>query len=112
MVSDISEATNEQTNGISQVNIAVSQMDEMTQQNAALVEQATAASEAMAEQAQGMSTMVSFFALPGNATAAAAAGGVSAPAPAPVENFQAATNGSASNSDLSFTSGGDEWKEF
>ncbi|MBV1915333.1 MAG: PAS domain-containing protein [Pseudomonadales bacterium] len=109
MVNDISEATTEQTNGISQVNIAVSQMDEMTQQNAALVEQATAASEAMAEQAQGMSTMVSFFTLPGHAASAAAGGVVSAPvASEPVSSAEH----HAVNSDLSFTSGGDEWEEF
>ena len=107
MVNDISEATAEQTNGISQVNIAVSQMDEMTQQNAALVEQATAASEAMAEQAQGMSTMVSFFTLPGHAAVAAAGGTV-----APAAQVQSAPAEHAASSDISFTSGGDEWEEF
>jgi methyl-accepting chemotaxis protein len=106
MVGDISEATNEQTNGISQVNIAVSQMDEMTQQNAALVEQATAASEAMAEQAQGMSTMVSFFTLPRNATAVAAGANVS------VDSTRPRLSNNTSNSNLSFSSGGDEWEEF
>jgi len=43
------------------VNVAVTQMDSMTQQNAALVEQAAAASEAMAEQAKKMQSLLSFF---------------------------------------------------
>ncbi|MBL4583528.1 MAG: methyl-accepting chemotaxis protein, partial [Pseudomonadales bacterium] len=110
MVNDISEATAEQTNGIAQVNIAVAQMDEMTQQNAALVEEATAASEAMAEQAQGMSKMVSFFALPAHAASAAAGGG--AAMSAPVAARGAPQGKAAGKSDVSFTSTGDEWEEF
>ncbi len=61
MMSDINTAAQEQTSGIEQVNTAVSQMDEMTQQNAALVEEASAAGEAMAEQARNMSSMMDFF---------------------------------------------------
>jgi methyl-accepting chemotaxis protein len=52
IVAEIAAASREQSIGIEQVNKAVTQMDEMTQQNAALVEQATAASHAMAEQAR------------------------------------------------------------
>ncbi len=58
---DIAEAAKEQTSGIEQVNTAVSQMDSMTQKNAALVEEATAASEAMADNARDMNRVVSFF---------------------------------------------------
>ena len=61
MISDISEASIEQSAGIEQVNKAVAQMDEMTQQNAALVEQASAASESMAEQANSMRQLLEFF---------------------------------------------------
>ncbi|BFM16561.1 hypothetical protein R50073_27440 [Maricurvus nonylphenolicus] len=61
MMRDISDAAQEQTSGIEQVNTAVSQMDEMTQQNAALVEEASAAGEAMAEQARNMNVMMDFF---------------------------------------------------
>ena len=61
MMKEISEAAQEQTSGIDQVNTAISQMDDMTQQNAALVEEASAAGEAMAEQARGMNTMMDFF---------------------------------------------------
>ncbi len=63
MIAEISNASTEQTSGIEQINQAVSQMDEMTQQNAALVEEASAASEAMSEQAGNMSKLVGFFKL-------------------------------------------------
>ena len=61
MVREISSSAMEQSNGIEQVNKAVSQMDDMTQQNAALVEQATAAGETMAEQARRLSQLMAFF---------------------------------------------------
>ncbi|QRM18724.1 PAS domain S-box protein [Dechloromonas sp. TW-R-39-2] len=51
LVTNIAEASKEQSTGIDQVTNAVSQMDEATQQNAALVEQAAAAAEALEEQA-------------------------------------------------------------
>ena len=51
------------TTGIEQINIAVTQMDEVTQQNAALVEQASAAAQAMAEQAESLRTTVEVFKL-------------------------------------------------
>ncbi len=62
-IAQIADSAQEQTQGIDQVNRAVGQMDEMTQQNAALVEQASASSESMAEQARNMSQLVSFFTL-------------------------------------------------
>ncbi|MFT7133989.1 MAG: methyl-accepting chemotaxis protein [Cyclobacteriaceae bacterium] len=61
MIADITSAAQEQTSGIEQVNTAVSQMDEMTQQNAALVEEATTASQAVAEQATNMAKMMELF---------------------------------------------------
>lgn len=66
---DISSAAAEQTDGIEQINKAVGQMDEMTQQNAALVEQASAASENMAEQAKKMRELMEFFTMMGGAEA-------------------------------------------
>ncbi|NNM52987.1 MAG: HAMP domain-containing protein [Pseudomonadales bacterium] len=63
MISDIASAAQEQSLGIEQVNVAVSQMDQMTQQNAALVEEAAAAGESMSEQAHNMLTVVQFFKL-------------------------------------------------
>lgn len=83
MVGDISGSASEQSSGIEQVNKAVSQMDEMTQQNAALVEEATAAGEAMADQARKLLQQMAFFTL-GNDSGAMTLGQsrpVSAPAP-------------------------------
>lgn len=61
IVAEIAAASAEQSSGIDQVNHAVMQMDEVTQQNAALVEEASAASRAMQEQADGLLRQVSFF---------------------------------------------------
>jgi methyl-accepting chemotaxis protein len=58
IVAEIAAASREQSSGIEQVNKAIMQMDEMTQQNAALVEQATAASQSMADQARDLTTMM------------------------------------------------------
>ena len=61
IMDDISAASEEQTTGIEQVNRAVSQMDEVTQQNAALVEQASAAAQSMAEQSRELLDAVAVF---------------------------------------------------
>jgi methyl-accepting chemotaxis protein len=61
IVAEIAAASREQSSGIEQVNRAVMQMDEMTQQNAALVEQATAASQSMADQARDLNKMMGRF---------------------------------------------------
>ncbi|MCW8830462.1 MAG: methyl-accepting chemotaxis protein [Gammaproteobacteria bacterium] len=63
IVAEIAAASKEQSDGINQVNKALLQMDEMTQQNASLVEEAAAASEAMGAQAQELDALVSFFKL-------------------------------------------------
>jgi methyl-accepting chemotaxis protein len=65
IMSEITSAGREQSAGIEQVNQAISQMDAVTQQNAALVEEATAASQSMQEQAAGLAQMVSVFKLNG-----------------------------------------------
>lgn len=61
LVAEIAAASEEQAKGIEQVNTAVSQMDEMTQQNSALVEEVAAASASMEERASGMNELMSFF---------------------------------------------------
>ncbi|HEY8585934.1 MAG TPA: methyl-accepting chemotaxis protein [Rhodanobacter sp.] len=61
IVAEIAAASQEQSAGIDQVNNAVMQMDEMTQQNAALVEEAAAAARAMHEQAGELTRQVGFF---------------------------------------------------
>jgi len=66
IMSEISAASIEQTSGIEQVNQAITQMDDVTQQNAALVEQAAAAAESLEEQTQSLALTVSRFKLEGN----------------------------------------------
>ncbi|HEX6735049.1 MAG TPA: methyl-accepting chemotaxis protein [Azonexus sp.] len=61
IMADISAASREQSSGIDQVCMAVTQMDEVTQQNAALVEQAAAAAESLEEQAHSLARAVSVF---------------------------------------------------
>jgi len=58
---EIASASSEQSTGIEQVNIAVSQMDSVTQQNAALVEEAAAAAQSMSEQAGSLLQAVARF---------------------------------------------------
>ena len=61
IVAEISASAQEQTAGLDQVNTAISQMDQVTQQNAALVSQSSQASKALAEEAGEMSRLVDRF---------------------------------------------------
>lgn len=60
-ITEIASASRNQSEGIGLVNNALTQIDEMTQQNAAFVEQAAAASEGMGEEARELSGLVSYF---------------------------------------------------
>jgi methyl-accepting chemotaxis protein len=64
LVEQIGLASAEQTSGIGQVSDAVQQLDQVTQQNAALVEESTAASESLRSQAQELTQAVAVFRLP------------------------------------------------
>ncbi|MET0265744.1 MAG: methyl-accepting chemotaxis protein [Duganella sp.] len=61
IISGISLASQEQNDGIEQVNMAIGQMDQVTQQNAALVEEAAAAAASMEQQAHRLSAVVGAF---------------------------------------------------
>ncbi|TSK04969.1 MAG: HAMP domain-containing protein [Geobacter sp.] len=63
IMAEISAASIEQSSGIEQVNTAITQMDDVTQQNAALVEEAAAAAESLEEQAQQLVSVVARFTL-------------------------------------------------
>jgi methyl-accepting chemotaxis protein len=63
LVAEIAAASQEQSSGIGQVNTAVTQMDQVVQKNASLVEEATAATESMKEQARSLLQLVSRFKL-------------------------------------------------
>jgi methyl-accepting chemotaxis protein len=83
IVAEIAAASREQSSGIEQVNKAVMQMDEMTQQNAALVEQATAASQSMADQARDLTKMMERYQVGESGSGGGAPRSVSAPAARP-----------------------------
>ncbi|WP_420476969.1 methyl-accepting chemotaxis protein [Noviherbaspirillum sp. ST9] len=65
IMGEIMAASTEQTTGIEQINQAITQMDEVTQQNASLVEEAAAASEALREQSASLAGVVSVFKIEG-----------------------------------------------
>ena len=96
IIGEISAAALEQSQGIGQVNEAVTRLDQMTQQNAALVEESAAAAESLKDQAHRMTTVVANYRLDGMAdigfaaapsahvpAAAKAIAKASAPKPAP-----------------------------
>ncbi len=61
LIGEITASSSEQRDGIAQVNVAVTQLDQMTQQNAALVEESAAAASSLRDQAQRLSEVVSVF---------------------------------------------------
>jgi len=73
LVAEIAAASNEQNQGIEQVNTAVGQMDKVTQQNAANSEESASAAEEMAAQSQELRSMIESFQLTNGAAAAASA---------------------------------------
>jgi len=116
IMSEITAASQEQSSGIEQVNLAITQMDEMTQQNAALVEQAAAAAESMEEQSVSLAQAVSVFKLnTGNAINASARpvvreAKVQAPAKKAIPQVSAESN---SPKKLTKNSADDDsWEEF
>ena len=112
MMGEISSASAEQSAGIGQVNQAITQMDQVTQQNAALVEQAAAAAGALQEQAQHLLTAVQVFRMHGgqavaspHAAVAVAPAGQSAPA-------RAARSEPRLPAPVSAPAAGGDWEEF
>ncbi|ELZ8935130.1 MCP four helix bundle domain-containing protein [Cronobacter dublinensis] len=71
IVDEISVAAQEQAQGINQVHLAVNQMDDVTQQNAALVQQASAASQSLMEQAASLNQLVGAFTIAANGKSSA-----------------------------------------
>ena len=87
IIAEITASSAEQSDNIGQISQSVTQLDQMTQQNAALVEQSTAASESLREQAVHLNSAVSQFKLQGGAAPALAVpapAASAAPAVAPV----------------------------
>ncbi|MFC5513423.1 methyl-accepting chemotaxis protein [Massilia jejuensis] len=130
IMGEIANASAEQSAGIEQVNMSIIEMDSMTQQNAALVEQAAAAAQSLQDQAGELSRVVSIFKLvegeqQAAQTPAAPAGlaapttaqlpAVRTPAPRPArpalkESAPAAAPAKPKKAPVA--AGGDEWEEF
>jgi methyl-accepting chemotaxis protein-1 (serine sensor receptor) len=96
IMSEITQASQEQTVGLDQIHSAITQMDGLTQQNVALVEEAAAAADALNERAHGLTRVVSVFKLDGaQAPAAGSARAVQArpiaKAAAPVRKLSGVT---------------------
>ncbi len=72
MLGEMDAAAREQRDGIGQVNTAVGNLDRMTQQNAALVEESAAAATSLRDQAQRLSEVAAVFTLRGEPALAAA----------------------------------------
>ena len=111
IMAEISAASKEQSNGIEEVNTAVTQMDKITQQNAALVEQAAAAAKSMEDQTDGLAGMVASFKTADAPPVQPAARRMTAPPPraaaAPAPQKPRAAQAPARQAASS-----DEWKEF
>jgi methyl-accepting chemotaxis protein len=120
IMGEISAASQEQTEGIGQVQLAVSQMDQATQQNAALVEEAAAASESLREQAAKLAQTVAVFKLDGTQGRTALVPAVQpVPTPAiapPVRKKPAAPVKAQAvaprTRSLASAGAGEEWEEF
>ncbi|MDC8756059.1 methyl-accepting chemotaxis protein [Janthinobacterium fluminis] len=118
IMGEITAASQEQSAGIEEVNTAITHMDEMTQQNAALVEQAAAAAESLQEQAVTLAQMVGVFRLGDDAPALASPAphkpaAPRAPAAAPVRMAAPARAMPPPKKLATPAKGGeDEWEEF
>jgi methyl-accepting chemotaxis protein len=121
IVGEIAGASREQSSGIEQVNRAVVQLDEMTQQNASLVEQASAASQSMADQAKGLSQMMERYQVSAQAAAAAAHESrrgaavvkkAAAPAASQAGRASAPVKAIRKPAAVKAAAGGDDWTEF
>jgi methyl-accepting chemotaxis protein len=126
-MSEIANASQEQSAGIEQVNLSIIEMDSMTQQNAALVEEAAAAAQSLQDQASELAHVVSIFKLvEGEEAHVPAAPAMAAPAvrqaakPAPLrvaarpalKKPAPAAPAAAKPKKVVATANNDEWEEF
>lgn len=111
IVSEITMASDEQRAGIEQVHMAIAQMDQTTQQNAALVEQAAAAAASMQDQAMKLSQAVSVFRVDGTA-ASALRPAVRLPSPAQHQHPALPLRSPAKQAQRRTAPVGSEWEEF
>jgi methyl-accepting chemotaxis protein len=114
LVSEIAASAQEQATGLQQVNTAVNQMDQVTQQNAAMVEESTAASHSLSQEAATLANSVSRFQIGAVAEAPAARSAPrpqSRPANRPVAQMRTVGSGGAARKPQPVASE-DGWEEF
>jgi methyl-accepting chemotaxis protein-1 (serine sensor receptor) len=127
IMGEISAASTEQSSGVGQIGTAIAQMDQATQQNAALVEESAAAAESLKEQAHQLVEVVSVFKLEGKPASdvrvaptsfarpkpvARPAASAPAPRPAPVAAKAAPVAASASVAVPALETASDDWESF
>jgi methyl-accepting chemotaxis protein len=116
LIAEIAAASQEQSTGIGQVNTAITQMDQVVQQNASLVEEATAATESMKDQARSLLQTVAKFNLGGGAHVAVQEMAIKpivtrAPLPPSIQARPSANLPAYDKADRKLVGNG-EWKEF
>nr|WP_297457420.1 methyl-accepting chemotaxis protein [uncultured Halomonas sp.] len=111
IMDEISAASQEQSDGIGQVNVAITQMDEVTQQNAALVQQAAAAAASLEEQASRLEKAAAVFRLAGRAGATYTAEPALPRPSQPALAAAKATDNASTKREL-VTESDDDWEEF
>jgi methyl-accepting chemotaxis protein len=116
LIAEIALSSQEQATGLAQVNTTVNQMDQVTQQNAAMVEQATAAAASLKSEAVELHRLVGQFHLDdaksSSGWAEPARSGRHAPAPNPVARVQAKLAASMRPSGGGAAALAQEWEEF
>jgi len=114
IMDEISAASQEQSDGIEQVSQAVGQMDQVTQQNASLVQEASAAAASLEEQADRLEQAVAVFKLTGDQQSAARLGGAPRPEAAPKRGMSHAAPAAPSSHTRPARQAAveEEWEEF
>jgi methyl-accepting chemotaxis protein len=126
LIAEITAASREQATGVDEINKAVTQMDQVTTQNAALVDEASAGTHALAEQARALAQVVAFFDLgsarrkavpapappPATRPAASAEAAIAVNAVRPAPAKRAAPPASRPVSVVATSAAGDDWDTF
>ena len=111
VVTEIAASAQEQATGLNQVNTAVNQMDQVTQQNAAMVEESTAASHGLAQEAEELARLVAQFKVGGEIARAPRQAPTRRPAPQTYAAMKTTGHGGAALKPLPATAE-DSWEEF
>jgi methyl-accepting chemotaxis protein len=118
VIGDIAASAQEQATGLNEVNTAVNQMDQMTQQNAAMVEETSAASQTLAHEGQELTRLISRFRVGAKSQPSAARAVRSAPRPSsepqrmePQRMVRAAGGGRAAAA-VAASAASESWEEF